>query len=195
MFYKNGVLKKFTKFTGKHLCQSLRPATSLKKRPWDRCFPVNCAKLLRRYFLTEHLCRLLLYVGNGDSSSFGEVCETMKKYGNDYLVFKEDCVGRFQKNKGSNLRNYERDVKGKLSNGGTVGGRGRLADAVIDNFQNYYGLAIKNNSISVYEIKKDAIWSSSFITTAFYAKVSHCDNNITSAQKVVLHGVDINVTK
>ena len=40
VFYKKGVLKNFTKFTGKHLCQSLffnkvaglRPATLLKKR-------------------------------------------------------------------------------------------------------------------------------------------------------------------
>ena len=46
---KKGVLRNFTKFTGKHLCQSLffnkvaglRPATSLKKRLWRRCFPVN----------------------------------------------------------------------------------------------------------------------------------------------------------
>ena len=40
MFYKKGALRNFTKFTGKHLCQSLffnkvaglRPATVLKKR-------------------------------------------------------------------------------------------------------------------------------------------------------------------
>ena len=46
---KKGVLKNFTKFTGKHLCQSLffnkvpglRPATLLKKRLCHRCFPVN----------------------------------------------------------------------------------------------------------------------------------------------------------
>ena len=29
---ERGVLKNFTKFTGKHLCQSLRPATLLRKR-------------------------------------------------------------------------------------------------------------------------------------------------------------------
>ena len=31
VFCKNGVIKHFSKFTGKHLCQSLRPATLLKK--------------------------------------------------------------------------------------------------------------------------------------------------------------------
>ena len=54
-----GVLKKFTKFTGKHLCQrlffnkvaGLRPVTLLKKRLWHRYFPVNFVKFLRTTFL------------------------------------------------------------------------------------------------------------------------------------------------
>ena len=54
---KKGVLRKLTKFTGKHLRQGLffnevagfRPAT------WYRCFPENFAKLLRTPFFTEHL--------------------------------------------------------------------------------------------------------------------------------------------
>ena len=41
---KNGVLRNFAKFTGKHQCQ-------LKKRPWHWCFPVNSAKFLRTSFL------------------------------------------------------------------------------------------------------------------------------------------------
>ena len=52
--YRKDVLSNFTKFTGKHLCQSLffikvavlRPTTLLKKRPWHRCFPVNFLKFL-----------------------------------------------------------------------------------------------------------------------------------------------------
>ena len=67
---KKGVLKNFTKFTGKHLCQSLffnkvaglRPATLLKKRLWHRCFPVNFVKFLRTPFYIEHLWRLLLMI-------------------------------------------------------------------------------------------------------------------------------------
>ena len=43
-----GVLRNFTKFTGKHVC--LSPATLLKKRPWHRCFPLNFAKFLRTPF-------------------------------------------------------------------------------------------------------------------------------------------------
>ena len=60
---KKGVLKNYTKFTGKHLCQSLifnkveglRPATLLKKRLSHRCFPVNFAKFLKTRFFAENL--------------------------------------------------------------------------------------------------------------------------------------------
>ena len=41
---RNGVLRNFAKFTGKHLCQS--PAILLKRRLWHRYFPVNFAKFL-----------------------------------------------------------------------------------------------------------------------------------------------------
>ena len=53
MFYKIGVLKNFTEFTGKHFCRSLffnevaglRHSTLLKKeRLRHKLFPVNFAK-------------------------------------------------------------------------------------------------------------------------------------------------------
>ena len=58
LFYKKYVLQNFAKLTGKHLYQSLlfnkvagfKPATSLKRRLWHRCFPVNLTKLLRAPF-------------------------------------------------------------------------------------------------------------------------------------------------
>ena len=73
VFCRNGVVKNFAKFTGKHLCQSLffnkvaglRPATLLKKRLWHRCFPVNFAKLLRTPSFTKYLWWLLLNHYNG----------------------------------------------------------------------------------------------------------------------------------
>ena len=63
MLCKKGVLRNFTKFKGKHLCQSLffnkvtglRAATLLKKRLWHRCFPVSFGRFLRTPFFTEHL--------------------------------------------------------------------------------------------------------------------------------------------
>ena len=48
VFCKKGVLRNFTKFTGKYLCQSL--CNFIKKRLWHRCFPVNFAKFLRTPF-------------------------------------------------------------------------------------------------------------------------------------------------
>ena len=63
-----GVLRNLTKFTGKHLFQSLflnkvagpRPETLIKKRLWHRCCPVNFVKFLRTPIFTEHLWWLLL---------------------------------------------------------------------------------------------------------------------------------------
>ena len=67
---QKGVLKNFTKFTGKNLCQSLffnevaglRPVTILKKRLWHRCLPVNFLKFPRTPFLRNTSGRLLLIV-------------------------------------------------------------------------------------------------------------------------------------
>ena len=60
LFCKKGVLKNFTKFRGKHLCQSLffnkvadlSPTTLLKTRLWHRFFPVNFSKFLRAPFFS-----------------------------------------------------------------------------------------------------------------------------------------------
>ena len=64
VFYEKGVLRIFAKFTGKHLCQSLFLKKIAGLRLWHRhrCFPVNFAKFLRTYFLTEQLRWLLLKV-------------------------------------------------------------------------------------------------------------------------------------
>ena len=65
---KKDVLRNFSKFTGKHLRQSLffnkiagfRPANLLKKRLWHRYFPKNFAKFLRTPFLQNTFARPLL---------------------------------------------------------------------------------------------------------------------------------------
>ena len=60
---------------------------------------------------------------------------------------KEECVGHIQKRLGSGLREYKRKQRGeKLSDGKTVGGKGRLTDKKVDSMQNYFGEAIRNNS-------------------------------------------------
>ena len=61
LFCEKCVLKNFAKQL--NICVKIsflrtlqaRPATLLKKRPWQRCFPVNFAKLLRTPSLIEDL--------------------------------------------------------------------------------------------------------------------------------------------
>ena len=60
VFCIKGVLRNFTKFTGKHLCQSLYFNKVAGLRLWHRCFLVNFARFLRTPFLTQHLGWLLL---------------------------------------------------------------------------------------------------------------------------------------
>ena len=63
VFCKKGVLRNFTKFTGKHRRQSLffnkvaglRPVTLLKKRLQRRCFPVNFYEIFKNTYFVEHL--------------------------------------------------------------------------------------------------------------------------------------------
>ena len=67
-------------------------------------------------------------------------------YGDDYDMEKEDCIGHIQKRLGTNLRAYKKKLRGvKLKDGESVGGRGRLTDAIIDKMQTCYGYAIRNN--------------------------------------------------
>ncbi|XP_065056243.1 uncharacterized protein LOC135684535 [Rhopilema esculentum] len=88
------------------------------------------------------------FIGDGDSSTFGKVKEALQvKYGDDYSVLKEECVGHVQKRIGTSLREYKRRMKKEmLPDGKPVGGKGRLTKAAIDSIQNYYGLAIRRNA-------------------------------------------------
>lgn len=59
---------------------------------------------------------------------------------------KSDCVGHVQKRMGSALRKVKKDHgKRKLSDGRTIGGAGRLTEQLCDDFQRYYGNALRDN--------------------------------------------------
>ena len=94
--------------------------------------------------LTTRQLKYTNFVGECDSSCYGRVAEAMKtKYGNNYVVIKEECVRYVQKRMGSALTESK---KGKvLGDGKIVGGAGRLTEDMIKRIQNYYGLAIKQN--------------------------------------------------
>ncbi|GFT88794.1 uncharacterized protein TNCV_906311 [Trichonephila clavipes] len=96
--------------------------------------------------------------GDGDTKTFNALSEN-KPYGDDYLIQKIECVGHVQKRMGTRLRKlilvYS---KKKLSDGKSIGGKGRLTDSLIDKLAHYYGNAIRCNSTSVKERRK-AIWA------------------------------------
>ena len=57
---RKNVHRNFSKFKGKHLCQSLFFNKLYWKRIWHRCFPVNFAKFIRTIFLQNISGRRLL---------------------------------------------------------------------------------------------------------------------------------------
>ena len=79
---KEGVPRNFSKFTGKHLCQSLvfnkvagscrHEATLLKKRFWHAYFPVNFEKFLWKPFLQNTGWLLLIHYQAYYPSSISE---------------------------------------------------------------------------------------------------------------------------
>ena len=67
---KKGVLRKLTKFTGKHLCQShflnkvtaIRPETLLKKETLTQVFSCEFCIISKNTFFTEHLWTTALHI-------------------------------------------------------------------------------------------------------------------------------------
>ena len=105
--------------------------------------------------------RYTKYLGDGDSSSFSDVQEA-KPYGDQIRITKLECTGHIQKRVGSRLRQLKIDWKGKkLLDGKGIGGKGRLTDAVVNKLQNYFGIAIRTNTDSIYAMKK-SIYASLF---------------------------------
>ncbi|GFT41501.1 uncharacterized protein TNCV_3942611 [Trichonephila clavipes] len=96
--------------------------------------------------------------GDGDTKTFNALSEN-KPYDDDYLIQKIECVGHVQKRMGTRLRKLKLVYsKKELSDGKTIGGKGRLTDSLIDKLAHYYGNAIRCNSTSVKEMRK-AIWA------------------------------------
>ena len=82
-------------------------------------------------------------VSDGDSKAFNSV----ENVYDDCKVIKLDCVGHVQKRMGKHLINRKSKTKGKLADGKSIGGHGRLTEAKIKLLQKYYGLAIRQNTI------------------------------------------------
>lgn len=99
------------------------------------------------------------FLGDGDSKSF-EVIKGKKPYGHAVVIKKMECIGHIQKRMGSRLRRLSQKHKGTvLADGKKLSGEGRLTDNVINDLQNYYGVAISSNCDSV-----DKMWTAVWAT-------------------------------
>lgn len=91
-----------------------------------------------------HNIRYKWMVSDGDSKAFN----TVENVYSDIKVIKLDFVGHVQKRMGKHLMNLKARTKGKLEDGKPIGGHGRLTEGKIEQLQKYYGLAIRQNTLS-----------------------------------------------
>ena len=94
------------------------------------------------------------YIGDGDSKTFKGILE-VDPY-EDLIVEKKECIDHVQKRMGSRLRQLVKKQKG-LS--------GKLTGKLIDNLSIYYGLAIRRNSQSVEDMRRE-IWATLYHKTS-----------------------------
>ncbi|GFX39386.1 uncharacterized protein TNCV_3861091 [Trichonephila clavipes] len=90
--------------------------------------------------LSHRSVRYTSYIGDGDSKTFSSITAS-NPYGEDITVSKIECVGHVQKRMGTRLRKLKQ-MSSKLSDGKSIGGKGRLTDRMIDLITTYYGNAI-----------------------------------------------------
>ncbi|GFW04290.1 uncharacterized protein TNCV_5047131 [Trichonephila clavipes] len=93
--------------------------------------------------LSHRSVRYTSYIGDGDSKTFSSITAS-NPYGEDITVSKIECVGHVQKRMGTRLRKLKQ-MSSKLSDGKSIGGKGRLTDRMIDLITTYYGNAIRQN--------------------------------------------------
>ena len=138
---KSSYFKKCQYSTGDHECSKNHQGSSASMEK------ISVAEMFRRSIEKQNL-RYTMYIGDGDTNSFAaEVREKLKeKFGDGSSVTKEDYIGYIQKRMGAALRTYKSKNRGqKLSDGKTIGGKGRLTYDIVDSIQNYYVQAVRSD--------------------------------------------------
>lgn len=114
------------------------------------------------------------YIGDGDSKTFKGILD-LNPY--DVKVTKLECVLHVKKRMGSRLRSEKKKNKG-------IGRKspGQLTDRLINDLQNYYGLAIIRNTDSVECRTKEVIWATYYHKCSTHANPQHtyCPTDATS---------------
>lgn len=109
------------------------------------------------------------FLGDGDSKAYNSVVAA-RPYG-DKIITKLECVGHVQKRMGTRLRKLKLSLSNKkLSDGKTI--RGRLTDKIIDELQQYYGMAIRNNTDDLFRMRQ-AVWATYFHKMSTDDKPTH----------------------
>ena len=83
------------------------------------------------------------YIGDGDSKSYSDVVAHDPYHGKG--VRKLECVWHIQKRLGARLRKLKTANKSALADGKPIGGKGQLTDEMINELQNYFGIAIRQS--------------------------------------------------
>ena len=83
------------------------------------------------------------YIGDGDSKSYSDVVAHDPYHGKG--VRKLECVWHIQKRLGARLRKLKTANKSALADGKPLGGKGQLTDKIINELQNYFGIAIRQS--------------------------------------------------
>ena len=135
---------KYAKFKTSHVCMVNHKGSA---PAMERDGTVN---IFQRSMSTRNL-QYTTFVGDGDTKSFTAI-ENMYP---GKTVVKHECVGHVQKRFGKRLRELKKNVKG-------LGGLNRLTEGIIDKFQLYYGIAIRQSAGKGVEGMKKAIWGGFF---------------------------------
>ncbi|GFW93507.1 uncharacterized protein TNCV_47101 [Trichonephila clavipes] len=98
--------------------------------------------------LSHRSVRCTSYIGDGDSKTFSSITAS-NPYGED--------IGLVQKRMETRLRKLKQ-MSCKLSDGKSIGGKGRLTDRMIDLITTYYGNAIRQNKTCLSDMRK-AVWA------------------------------------
>ncbi|GFW34427.1 uncharacterized protein TNCV_500451 [Trichonephila clavipes] len=106
--------------------------------------------------LSHRSVRYTSYIGDGDSKTFSSITAS-NPYREDITVSKIECVGHVQKRMGTRLRKLKQ-MSSKLSDGKSIGGKGRLTDRMIDLITTYYGNAFRQNKTCLSDMRK-AVWA------------------------------------
>ena len=117
----------------------------------------------RRIFnrsIEDHKLRYTKFLGDGDTKSYTNVKDTY----DGIVVKKLECVGHYQKRIGTRCRKLKKNVKG-------LGGRGRLTNVTIDRLQNYFGIALRQNTNNLKAMK-------SSVCASLFHVASSKENNL-----------------